>query len=110
MEHLIKVRFDTHGRDRNSVIDTEVSVMRRPFLPPCLVVGALSFFACFNSACMMVETHPKYRKAPLGASASQSKLVVHQEGAALDLPAVPESPGIAIPGRHSEGAWYFANE
>ena len=84
--------------------------MRRPFLPPCLVVGALSFFACFNSACMMVETHPKYRKAPLGASASQSKLVVHQEGAALDLPAVPESPGIAIPGRHSEGAWYFANE
>ena len=33
----------------------------RPFLPPCLVVAAWSFFACFNSACMLVETHPKFR-------------------------------------------------
>lgn len=69
--------------------------MHRPFLLPCLVVGALSFFACFNSACMMVETHPKYRKEPLVASTSQSKLSVQDEQ--LSLSAVPEHPSIAIP-------------
>ena len=72
--------------------------MHRPFLLPCLVVGALSFFACFNSACMMVETHPKYRKGPLGAHASQSKLRVQDEQPTTSPPsAAPENPSIAIP-------------
>ncbi len=76
---------------------SEVSVMHRPFLLPCLVVGALSFFACFNSACMMVETHPKYRKGPLVASASHSNLPVQEEQPAISLSVVPENTSIAIP-------------
>ncbi|CAL8469413.1 g8954 [Coccomyxa elongata] len=70
---------------------------RQPFLLPCLVVGALSFFACFNSACMMVETHPKYRKGPMVASAAHSKLPVQDEQPATSLSVVPENTSIAIP-------------
>lgn len=49
----------------NSVLKIENSLVRRPFLPPCMVVGVLSLFACLNSACMLIETHPKFHKQAL---------------------------------------------
>jgi hypothetical protein len=46
----------------------------RPFLPPCLLVAFLSLFACINSACMMVETHPRLRKQTGGSQGSFGKV------------------------------------
>ena len=60
------------------------------------MVAAWSFFACFNSACMLAETHPKFRtkqpdtgddipRSAFAAAGSKAKDQTSQNGSAAAL-------------------------